>query len=370
MITVLFVDDEPALLDVSRRYLEKTGDLKVDTCFSTEEAIEKLKERSYDVIVSDYEMPGIDGIDFLKILRNLGDWTPFIIFTGRGREHVVIEALNSGADFYLQKGGDPKSQFTELIHKIRLAVQRKRNEISLQITRHSVEKASIQVFWIDTHGRFMYVNEASCHALGYRADELLLMSIGDIDQLFPREEWNRFVERLRYHKSMGLQTFHIRKDTTKVRVEISFTWEEFQGRGIVFAYAWNQKGEGYPEILAKSAEQRCHRVADALPVMYYEVGRDGVLRFWNAAASTFTGYTSTINPEQKNMFPDLMLQGQREHISSLLTRIGEGLLTETIQIPLIHHDGTYRSVLFQANGYEMAPDHYCIQLLELVPGPD
>ncbi|MBP7119946.1 MAG: response regulator [Methanolinea sp.] len=370
MITVLFVDDEPALLDVSRRYLEKTGDLKVDTCFSTEEAIEKLKERSYDVIISDYEMPGIDGIDFLKILRNLGDWTPFIIFTGRGREHVVIEALNSGADFYLQKGGDPKAQFTELIHTIRLAVQRKRNELSLQITRHSIEKASIQVLWLDTRGRIMYANEASCQALGYRADELLLLSIGDIDPLFPREEWNRFVERLRYQKSIVFQTFHIRKDTEKMPVEISYVWEDFQGRGIVFAYAWNQKRDRDPEIVVTSAEQRCHRIADALPVMYYVVERDGMLRFWNAAASTFTGYSYTVNPDQRIMFPDLILPGQREHISSILTRVRGGHGTETIQVPISHHNGTYRPVLFQVSGYELIPGHSLIELLELIPGPE
>ncbi len=45
---------------------------------------------------------------------------------------VVIEAINSGADFYLQKGGQPRAQFAELAHKVRQAVQRRRAEISLQ----------------------------------------------------------------------------------------------------------------------------------------------------------------------------------------------------------------------------------------------
>ena len=49
---------------------------------------------------------------------------PFILFTGRGREEVVIEAINNGVDFYLQKGGDPKAQFAELGHKIKKAVNK------------------------------------------------------------------------------------------------------------------------------------------------------------------------------------------------------------------------------------------------------
>ena len=71
-------------------------------------------------------MPGMDGIEFLKQIRSSGNSIPFIIFTGRGREEVVIEAINSGADFYLQKGGDPNSQFAELSHKLKIAVERKR----------------------------------------------------------------------------------------------------------------------------------------------------------------------------------------------------------------------------------------------------
>ena len=64
----------------------------------------------YEVIVSDYQMPGMNGIEFLKRLRSQLGHIPFILFTGRGREEVAIEALNCGADFYLQKGGDPFRQ--------------------------------------------------------------------------------------------------------------------------------------------------------------------------------------------------------------------------------------------------------------------
>ncbi len=70
----------------------------------------------------------MNGISFLKTLRANGNTTSFIIFTGKGREEVVIEALNCGADFYIQKGGNPTAQFAELSNKIRYAVSRKRTE--------------------------------------------------------------------------------------------------------------------------------------------------------------------------------------------------------------------------------------------------
>ncbi len=126
MYTVLYVDDEPVLLDLARLFLEKSPDFCVKTHNSAQTALDSPLITSCDIIVSDYQMPEMDGIAFLKAVRERYNDIPFILFTGRGREEVVIEAINNGVDFYLQKGGDPKSQFAELSHKIRMAVERKR----------------------------------------------------------------------------------------------------------------------------------------------------------------------------------------------------------------------------------------------------
>ena len=125
MISALYIDDEPALLDLGKIFLERAGDIQIDTALSAPEALVKIRSTQYDVIISDYQMPVMDGIALLKIIRSEYPDLPFIIFTGKGREDVVIEALNSGADHYIQKGGAPKAQFAELNHTIRRAVERK-----------------------------------------------------------------------------------------------------------------------------------------------------------------------------------------------------------------------------------------------------
>ncbi len=132
MIAVLFVDDEPVLLDIGRIYLERTGSFTVTVADSGRAALNAMKTGIFDVIVSDYEMPGMNGISLLKEIRESGDDIPFILFTGRGREEVAGEALNQGAAFYILKGGDPRAQFAELEHKILTAVDHHRGITALR----------------------------------------------------------------------------------------------------------------------------------------------------------------------------------------------------------------------------------------------
>ncbi len=116
---VLLVDDDPVFLELSKTFLEVFHDINSDTVESAGKALEKLDERSYDVVVSDYDMPCVDGISFLKIIRDKKIDIPFILFTGVGKEEIMSQAIENGADSFVQKrGGDPKAQYSELSQQI------------------------------------------------------------------------------------------------------------------------------------------------------------------------------------------------------------------------------------------------------------
>jgi PAS domain S-box-containing protein len=122
------------MLDSFRLVLEKDPEFRVVPALSAKAALEMLKNAGYDAIVSDYEMPEIDGIQFLKIVREKYPRLPFIIFTGKGREEIVIESLNNGADYYVRKGGDPRALFAELGSKIRHAVELRESQVKVART--------------------------------------------------------------------------------------------------------------------------------------------------------------------------------------------------------------------------------------------
>ena len=176
-IRVLYVDDDPSLLDIGKLFLEENREFSVDCALSGKEALIRIAAGRYDAVVSDYQMPQMDGITLLKNVRATDKMLPFILFTGRGREEVVIEALNEGANFYLQKGGEPQSQFAELSHKIRLAVQQRRAEVSIR--NHERREADIinflpdATFAIDTHGVVIAWNRAMEKMTGTTSDQVL-----------------------------------------------------------------------------------------------------------------------------------------------------------------------------------------------------
>jgi PAS domain S-box-containing protein len=141
MIRVLYVDDEETLLELAKEFLESPNEIVLETATNARTGLGIIKEGQIDVVVSDYMMPEMDGLAFLRELRSSGNDIPFILFTGKGREEVVIQALNEGADSYLQKGGLPRPQFAELTHRINRAVERRRVVLALQQSETRLKRA-------------------------------------------------------------------------------------------------------------------------------------------------------------------------------------------------------------------------------------
>jgi CheY-like chemotaxis protein len=172
---VLLVDDEPALLAIGKEFLELNGDLQVTTAASGEDALGAITDGQIDVVVSDYQMPKMNGIELLKKIRSSGSGMPFILFTGRGREDVAIDALNNGADFYVRKGTDVEAQFAELRNAIMHLVEMKSiNDIVSGI----YDAAPMLIMVVDEDRRILTLNRAISEFSSMHLEELIGLRCG------------------------------------------------------------------------------------------------------------------------------------------------------------------------------------------------
>ncbi len=184
-IKVLHVDDEPDFLASTKAFLERENrEFSINTAISAEGGIKLLKGGKYDVVVADYQMPVMDGLKLLQTLRESGNTIPFIMFTGKGREEVAIEALNRGANGYLQKGVDITSMYGTLAQLIRAEVKKKRAEEALKDSerryRLLAENAKDAIWTVDMNMQPTYMSPSITQLLGYSVEDAMAKRMEEV----------------------------------------------------------------------------------------------------------------------------------------------------------------------------------------------
>lgn len=165
-ITVLHVDDDPALTELVGDFLEhEDSAFSVHNATCVDDALSILQtEEGIDCIVSDYDMPGKDGLDFLELIRDEYPKLPFVLFTGHGSERIASEAISAGVTEYLQKETGTE-QYTILANRVRNSVQSVRAEAAFERTEaryhNLVDTAPIPIILFCSEGRVIYSNEAA-----------------------------------------------------------------------------------------------------------------------------------------------------------------------------------------------------------------
>ncbi|MDS0221674.1 PAS domain S-box protein [Haloarcula sp. S1AR25-5A] len=163
-IRVLHVDDEHDFADLTATFLEREDDrFTVETATSASAGTAQLEQRQFDCVVSDYDMPGQNGIAFLTSVREQYPDLPFILFTGKGSEEVASDAISAGVTDYLQKEGGT-DQYAVLANRITNAVEHQRAqqrvERSEQRLREIVDALPHLLYVVDEDGDYLLANEA------------------------------------------------------------------------------------------------------------------------------------------------------------------------------------------------------------------
>lgn len=342
VIRVLHVDDDPSILEITQLMLmDIESSLKIDNARSVDEAFKKLATGHYDVVVSDYEMPQKDGLDFLKELREQHNKIPFILFTGKGREEVAIKALNLGVDGYFNKQGSPETVYGELCYGIIQTVDHKQDEEALiknetalknseEQYRVYTENSPVAFFVVNSEGKYIQVNNAATKLLLYTKNEFLKMSIADI--LFEKDI------------SIGLKQFATLKETGESRIEIALKRKDGtsvyvilnstrlpNGNMMAFCQNINENRKTQEKALLLSSI-----VEDSNDAI---IGKtlNGSITSWNTSAERIYGYSE--DEALGKSIQMLVPPEEKEEITEILKKIGAGEQIKHYQTKRIRKDG-------------------------------
>ena len=134
-IRLLHVDDDTDMAELTATFLERENEqFVVETATGPAEGLDRLVEADFDCVVSDYDMPRRNGIEFLEAVRDEFPDLPFVLFTGKGSEEIASEAISAGVTDYLQKGTG-SDQYTVLTNRVRNAVEQYRSRRALETNR-------------------------------------------------------------------------------------------------------------------------------------------------------------------------------------------------------------------------------------------
>ena len=364
-IRVLHVDDDFSMLEISKDILMEMGVFEIDLACSVDEAFKKMASGSYDIIISDYEMPNRDGLQFLKELREMNNEIPFVLFTGKGREEVAIRALNLGAEGYYNKQGSPETVYGELSHGIQQIVKRKKAETKLKESEYLTKKILhatpnlLYIYDLIEH-RNIYANKEVLAFLGYTPEQIESMGpelFGNI--LHPDDVEIVDKHHARFVNAPDNEVFEIEYRMKHINGE----WRWLRSRDIIFA----RTKEGFGKQILGSSEDITERkqteqalveneakyrtLVDSLPEAIFDADIEGNIIFANARVFELTGYTKQdlrksfkafclIPPEERlsarNTFVKV-LAGNIEHRSDklLVRKNGTTFLASMTSIPII-----------------------------------
>ena len=242
--------------------------------------------------------------------------------------------------------------------------ERKRVEKELRLTQFSLEHASDAINWVDSQGRIVYVNEATCRSLGRSRRELLSLSIPDINPLFPKEGWGPHWEELKARGSMTFEAVHKTKLGQSFPVEISANYLEFDGQEYSFAFARDITGRKRADEEMRKAKEAAEAASRAksefLANMSHEIRTpiNGIMGMTELALDT------ELNTQQRDYL--LLVKSSGESLMSVIndildfSKVESGKLDlETIEFNLYDCVGeTMKALALRAHqkGLELAYD--------------
>ena len=306
-------------------------DINVHTATSATEGEQLLAEASIDCVVSDYQMPEKNGIEFLKAVRENDPHLPFIIMTGKGDETVASEAISAGVTDYIRKEAGSE-HYDLLAHRIRNVVGQRRAERAKKARNRRIRRVYERIndgfAALDEQLRVTYVNSRAAELLDHSEEELMGEQVTDV---FPEIEQTEFYDAasgvLAEQEVISLEEYYEYLDAWfEVRI-----FPDVDGLSIYFRDITDRKRR---QRELERSRKRYRALVDTAPTAIVVVDADdGQIVEINQAAESLLGYSSsdlsgehhtTIHPDGEKQLYETLFRERLQTGAGMVNRHVDG----------------------------------------------
>jgi len=390
LLRILFVDDALPWIDIALALPDEKEDIHVEAADSGEAALELLERREFDVMVAYHHPPAVDGIHLLRKVRAAGDQVFFIFLAGGESQQVIIDALNSGADYYLPRVGEPRELFCAVMALARQSVLQRTaghsgedikegpmagsdcsiiralgHESSERFYREMVEnfpKGAVILF--DRDLRIFLTEGSGWHDVGMEPADILDRTIGELVALEEKEHLEGVARQVLEGASLS-EVLRFAGRSYLARVEPLRSRSKEILAGMIITQEMTELTNAQDEM--RNKDLFLTKVLGTTPdmIFVYEI-KDGRILFSNRRVTEFLGYTaeqikgSSSKVLEQVLHPD-DLSAMAEHYGKL-AKAKEGEILE-VTYRMRKADGNYRWLHSRDSPFEHGPDGTAVSII-------
>lgn len=305
MFSVLLADDSSDLFLRIRTFLEKSGEIRVDSVHSLKQAMEKLKNRNYDLVLTYDQIPDVNGIEFvsdmngiefIRYLRSAGNGTPVILISRKHNGRIVFEDVTVASEMTLSSTGEPRFQFTEIVTLIKQSILRKKTERDTKLQNDqlaAILSATPLGIFQARDNIILWVNSRFASLLGFSEAGLVGKSIPALFSV--PEEYSQFcreVQRNKDARGFGCAECGLLKTDRTIQpclVQVQFLDPRDIAKGGTFIVTDTSEKKAMAEALRKS-EMKYRDLLNNTQSIVIRMDLQGTITFFNTYALAFFDY--------------------------------------------------------------------------------
>jgi PAS domain S-box-containing protein len=206
--------------------------------------------------------------------------------------HTMLIARD-GTEYQIADSGAPirdeDGSISGVVMVFRDVTEEYRKNEMMRLMQFSIDHAPEDILWLRPDGTLFYVNDAACMSLGYTREELLSMTVHDINPDFPKEAWERYWKNITEHGSISIDAVHRKKDGTIFPVEVICNYIEFEDKEFNLAFVRDITEREKARKIVENDWSGLRQYVDHLLTFNARLDPDGILTMVNRTAIQATG---------------------------------------------------------------------------------